>query len=203
MDVTVDAYDEQGARMPVSAIVHLDGGEVRVIRLEKNTDSNELSWVRVEARKERAESLVVEADTERLAGNIIERLTRHDDTPSTRSSWFTLIGTDPYLYMVNVGDRPVKLTICRAQRARQDSCNSPEGIESQKRLTLKPKQTFLARLGSQGGPYLIARFFGHPTVISSFLAPAQGMQRRFSTESTLSFEELAVKPQVSSSRSTR
>src|SRR3954470_1894901 len=82
-DVKLDVFDEQGAPIPIDSPVHLKAGETREIRIEKDSKRSEFCWARLEAAKKGAAKLTIEAATERLTGNAIERFTRRNEEPST------------------------------------------------------------------------------------------------------------------------
>ncbi len=189
-DVKLDVFDEQGAPIAIESPVHLKAGETREIRIEKDSKRSEFCWARLEAAKKGASKLTVEAATERLMGNVIERFTRRNEEPSTRQSWYTSPGEFQFIYLVNVDDKPLKATVCWAERPSKNSCDEPAAAAGRNRVTLQAKQTLYARLSKKQFAYMVVELSKDPRVIATFLGPGQGERREFSTNTTLSFDNV-------------
>ena len=193
-EIRLDVYDQQGQPMPVTGSMVLQPGEAHEVRIEKQIAGTGLAWARILALQPKKKELKVEVSSERLVGNAIDHLDRHDEQLSLFAEWYTAPGPYRYIYMANVGEHRVDITLCWADRPKKDPCSERSAVDQAKHIGLEPKKTLYAQLGKQRGRYLIViqRSTSPESVamLSTFLGPANAKRREFSTDSTLTFDDV-------------
>jgi hypothetical protein len=192
--VRVDVYRKSGEPIPLKPIYEIGPQASLEVRVDNQAmpefGTEHWAWARVEQLDPFPEGLLVRTTVEVLRGNEILTfpVAAQAEQPSgNRWAQRTTIASNRDFYVLNTSSKAVSLTICVMSDVGLALCGKKDRILV--RRDLAARGTMVMKFGKLPKRYLAIELTPAATAILGFLKPQKGDRHRFSSESSIQFDD--------------
>lgn len=187
--VRVDAFRADGQPVPLEPVYTVPAHQSVDVRIQEHTTENEYCWARVEdvSKKKSNQPLEVGARAEQIAGDTLQDFPQYVSPVSRSNRWVSPSSEvmNRQLFFLNTSSKATELEICSVNRRQDCAGNGAKAI----RATVNPRQSIVLSIGTIRKSFLLIKPVPAVPSIIGLMSPESPRVRKYSAESSISFDE--------------